>query len=94
MRIEVPPLRKRGDDIILLAEYFLNIYKKKFSKPVEEFNSEAKTALIGYNWPGNVRELRNVIERTCILHDKPTIRVENIAGDFIGAKQSFGLKNM
>jgi DNA-binding NtrC family response regulator len=92
LRIEVPPLRKRGDDIILLAEYFLNIFKKKFSKPVVEFDSEAKKALITYNWPGNVRELRNVIERTCILHNKPIIKVENIAGDFIGAKQSFELK--
>lgn len=91
LRIEVPPLRKRGNDIIILAEYFLNVYKKKFTKPVEEFDSEAKTALLSYSWPGNVRELRNVIERTCILHDNPIIKAENIAGDFIGQKQSFGL---
>ncbi len=91
LRIEVPALRKRGEDIILLAEYFLNIYKKKFSKPVEEFDDEAKTVLLTYNWPGNVRELRNVIERTCILHNEQVIKVEHIAGDFIGAKHSFGL---
>ena len=92
LRIEVPPLRKRGEDIILLAEYFLNTFKKKFSKPVEEFDSAAKSALMNYNWPGNVRELRNVIERTCILHDESIIKVEHIAGDFIGADKSLGLK--
>lgn len=92
LRIEVPPLRQRGKDIILLAEYFLNIYKKKFSKPVEEFDADAKSALINYNWPGNVRELRNVIERTCILHNEKTIKVEHIAADFIGVTKSLGLK--
>jgi two-component system, NtrC family, response regulator AtoC len=92
LRIEVPALRKRGEDIILLAEYFLNIYKKKFSKPVEEFDADAKSTLINYNWPGNVRELRNVIERTCILHNEKTIKVEHIAADFIGATKSLGLK--
>ncbi len=92
LRIEVPSLRKRGEDIILLAKYFLNTFKTKFSKPVEEFNDEAKAALLNYSWPGNVRELRNVIERTCILHNEKIIKVENIAGDFIGADAALGLK--
>jgi len=92
LRIEVPPLRARGSDIILLAEYFLNIFKKKFSKPVEKFDEQAKTVLRNYNWPGNVRELRNVIERTCILHNEKIIKSEHIAGDFIGSTRQLGLK--
>ena len=92
LRIEVPPLRSRGSDIILLAEYFLNIFKRKFSKPVEEFDEKAKSVLLNYNWPGNVRELRNVIERTCILHNEKIIKVEHIAGDFIGSTRQLGLK--
>lgn len=92
LRIEVPPLRSRGSDIILLAEYFLNIFKKKFSKPVEEFDDKAKSVLLNYNWPGNVRELRNVIERTCILHNEKSIKAEHIAADFIGTSHQLGLK--
>jgi len=92
LRIEVPPLRARGSDIILLAEYFLNIFKKKFSKPVEKFDEQAKTVLRNYNWPGNVRELRNVLARTCILQNEKIIKSEHIAGDFIGSTRQLGLK--
>ena len=92
LRIEVPPLRARGSDIILLAEYFLNIFKKKFSKPVEKFDEQAKTVLRNYNWPGNVRELRNVLARTCILQNEKIIKSEHIAGNFIGSTRQLGLK--
>ncbi len=92
LRINIPPLRSRGNDIILLAEYFMNIFKKKFSKSVQGFSDEAKSVLLNYNWPGNVRELRNVIERTCILHNEQIIDVEHIAADFIGSTRPLSLK--
>ncbi len=65
----VPPLRKRGNDIVLLAEHFLNRYSKKYQRPLPELTSMNRGALRTYEWPGNVRELQNVIERTVILAD-------------------------
>lgn len=63
----VPPLRKRGNDIVLLAQHFLTRYAKKYHQPVPELTSEEKSALKAYHWPGNVRELKNVIERALVL---------------------------
>ena len=79
LRILVPPLRKRGEDIILLAEYFMQQFKIKFSKKIEGFDNESKEELLKYNWTGNVRELRNVVERTCILQKSDIIRKDNLA---------------
>ncbi|ADK17091.1 MULTISPECIES: sigma-54 interaction domain-containing protein [Clostridium] len=60
--IMIPPLRKRPEDIILLAEYFLGKYNEKFKKNIVSISEEVKKHLLLYNWPGNVRELENVIE--------------------------------
>ncbi len=82
LRIKLPSLRERGQDVILLAEYFVNIFKHKFSKQIDGFSEDAKKSLLLYNWPGNVRELRNVVERTCILQKGPIIHKDNLAVDF------------
>lgn len=82
LRIKLPSLRERGQDIILLAEYFVNIFKQKFSKQIDGFSENAKNSLLLYNWPGNVRELRNVVERTCILQKVHIIDKDNLAVDF------------
>jgi len=66
--IEMPPLRERGDDVLLLAEHFLTALA-----PEARLSNAAKAALAGYAWPGNVRELRNVLERAVILADGSTI---------------------
>ncbi|WP_243124380.1 hypothetical protein [Clostridium sp. AWRP] len=60
--IMILPLRKRPEDIILLAEYFLGKYNEKFKKNIVSISEEVKKHLLLYNWPGNVRELENVIE--------------------------------
>ncbi|MCB0732749.1 MAG: sigma-54-dependent Fis family transcriptional regulator, partial [Ignavibacteriae bacterium] len=86
LRVKVPALRERGDDIVLLSEFFLNWFKHKFSKKIDGISKEAKSSLLSYNWPGNVRELRNVIERTCILQKNPIIAKENLALDFADNK--------
>ena len=65
--IEVPPLRERDDDVILLGETFLNEYSRKYNKPGLKLNSKARQKLREYPWPGNVRELKHTMERAVIL---------------------------
>ena len=65
--LHVPPLRERGHDILLLAEYFLKKFAGKYKKRIKGISAEAKTKLEQYSWPGNVRELQNAVERAVIL---------------------------
>jgi len=65
--ITIPPLRERGDDVVLLAEHFLERFKREFRKPALELTPDARARLRDYAWPGNVRELQNAIERAAIL---------------------------
>jgi len=67
--IEIPPLRDRGEDIVLLAEHFLKEYGNKYEKYNLKFNIKTLEKLIKYDWPGNVRELRHTIEKAVILSD-------------------------
>lgn len=67
VEINVPPLRERGNDIILLAEHFLQKYSHKYGKRVPKIAREAKQKLLKYPWPGNVRELQHIMERCVIL---------------------------
>ena len=67
--IETPPLRDRGEDIVLLAEHFLKEYSAKYEKFHLKFSSKTLDKLMKYNWPGNVRELRHTIEKAVILCD-------------------------
>ncbi len=71
--VRVPPLRERGEDVLLLAETFLRRYSHEFSRNMVGFSEEAREALIAYHWPGNVRELRNAVERMVLLEDKELI---------------------
>ncbi len=73
IQVELPPLRKRGNDILLLANYFLEKYANKYNKPTPQLNQSAKDALLQYQWAGNVRELQHTMERTVILTDSPTL---------------------
>ncbi len=74
--ITIPPLRERGDDVLLLAEYFLERFRREFHKPDLELTDDAKMRLTTYPWPGNVRELQNAIERATILSDGQAITAE------------------
>ena len=67
IEIHIPPLRERGEDIILLAEHFLQKYAHKYKKDIQGLTREAKQKLMKYTWPGNVRELQHAIERAVIL---------------------------
>lgn len=65
--IHIPPLRKRGEDIILLAEYFLSMYARRYNRRHLSLSPEDKKCLKSHNWPGNVREIKNIIQRAVIL---------------------------
>lgn len=78
-RIELPPLRERGDDIMLLASAFVKEFNKKFGKKVTGFTPEAVSILQNYQWKGNVRELRNVIERVILLEANDVINKEALS---------------
>ncbi|WP_432408359.1 sigma-54-dependent transcriptional regulator [Wukongibacter sp. M2B1] len=67
--VNLPPLRERGDDILLLGKYFLDEYNKKFNNNIIGFSGDVEKRLRSYRWPGNVRELKNVIERIVILYN-------------------------
>lgn len=65
--VDVPPLRERGEDILLLSQHFLETFSKHMSKEISGISESAGRLLVGYDWPGNIRELRNVIERAVVL---------------------------
>lgn len=65
--IEIPPLRERGNDVLLLSDFFLNRYMRKHGIKLQGFSEEACRAILEHTWPGNVRELQNTIERAVIL---------------------------
>jgi DNA-binding NtrC family response regulator len=67
IELSVPPLRERGNDILVLTEYFLQKFSAKYKKQIKGITSDVKTKLENYNWPGNVRELQNAVERAVIL---------------------------
>ena len=83
--IDVPPLRARGNDIILLAEHFLRRFAAETGNPRKRLSSGAAAKLKAYQWPGNVRELRNVSERLAILLRSDTIEPEDIQ---LGARET------
>ncbi len=69
IQIEIPPLRERGDDLLLLAAYFLQLFSGRYNKPGLKMDESANIALRKWTWPGNVRELQHSIERAVILAD-------------------------
>lgn len=77
IEIHIPPLRERGEDILLLADFFLKRYAQKYKKDIKGLLKDAQKKLLQYSWPGNVRELQHTIERAVILSDNSFIRAEN-----------------
>ncbi|MGN6181696.1 MAG: sigma-54 interaction domain-containing protein, partial [Mucilaginibacter sp.] len=78
VEINMPPLRKRNDDIILLAKHFAKMYATKYLKPSMDFDPSALQKLKTYNYPGNVRELQYTIERAVIMADDPVLHADDL----------------
>ena len=76
--LESPPLRKRGRDIMRIAEYYLQEFSRSMAGQMTGISAEAQKILMGYAWPGNIRELKNIIERACVIGDGPEIIPEDL----------------
>jgi DNA-binding NtrC family response regulator len=76
--IDLPPLRERGDDILLLTLHFIAKFSRELNKPVPEFSDQALQVFKNYHWPGNVRELENVIQRLVVMTEGNLIEVPDL----------------
>ncbi len=85
VEIELPPLRERREDILLLVEHFVAMYAKKYGKDAREIPPGVADALVNYDWPGNVRALRHAAERAVILADTGAFTVEDFSLSRAGA---------
>lgn len=78
IQIELPPLRDRGNDIIILAEFFLKKYSYKYNKPGLKINQQANDKLLKYSWPGNIRELQHTVEKAVILSESLILKPDDL----------------
>src|SRR5258706_5706862 len=76
--IEVPPLRERKDDILMLVKYFVQRYANRAGKAIQSIDKKTLDLLQSYDWPGNIRELQNVIERSVILMSGHVVSVDEV----------------
>mgnify|MGYP001443773846 FL=1 len=74
----IPPLRKRKEDVPLLINHFIDVYRKVLNKSITGCSDEALNVMSNYNWPGNVRELRNIVERAVLLSEDEFIRPSDL----------------
>jgi transcriptional regulator with PAS, ATPase and Fis domain len=97
LSVTMPPMRQRGHDAVLLAEYFLNRFSAEYDRPAKPLHPDAASWLLTHDWPGNVRELENMMLRLFLLTDGNNIRIEpttataslnHVAGD-VNSTQTF-----
>lgn len=79
----LPPLRERGEDILLLANHFIAKIAPKIGKNIGGISDQTRQMLLAYPWPGNVRELEHVIERACVLCQGPTIATDHLSKEIV-----------
>ncbi|MCX7823271.1 MAG: sigma 54-interacting transcriptional regulator [Syntrophobacterales bacterium] len=91
--ITIPPLRERGADILLLADYFMEKYSKELGKSVKRISSPAAEVLLNYHWPGNVRELENTIERAILLATGDSIELSHLPPNLQPRSQASSLRS-
>jgi len=91
--IELPPLRERGNDILLLAEFYLQKYSIKYRKSNLIINQKAQKKLLKYNWPGNVRELQHSVEKAVILADAQMLTEDSFTLNDASSDQKIDLHN-
>jgi DNA-binding NtrC family response regulator len=88
IRVELPPLRDRADDVLLLAAWYLQLYANRYNKAGLKMDSSAEQALKQWSWPGNVRELRHSMERAVILSEGKLLSEESFRFATITASQA------
>ncbi|MCA9572115.1 MAG: Fis family transcriptional regulator, partial [Myxococcales bacterium] len=76
--VDLPPLRDRGDDIAVLAQYFLNAFREQYGAKATGFTNQALVALRNHYWPGNVRELENRIKKAVIMSDRALLNPDDL----------------
>jgi DNA-binding NtrC family response regulator len=76
--LKLPPLRERGEDVIVLGRFFLQKYSKEFGSKVKGFTPAATVAMKKYSWPGNIRELENRLKKAVVLADKPLLGADDL----------------
>jgi DNA-binding NtrC family response regulator len=86
-------LRERGNDILLLAEFFLRKYMIKYNKPGLKIHQNAQNILLKYRWPGNVRELQHSIEKAVILAEQPTLDENSFTLNDTSSNRKFDLQD-
>jgi DNA-binding NtrC family response regulator len=96
IEIGVPPLRERGDDILLLVRHFAEKFAKEFGKEPPRFSDDTLRALRGYSWPGNVRELENLVQRVIVMADGKEIDPPDLPTPmrFSAPRPSVGLRTL
>ena len=90
LTITMPPLRERGDDIVLLADYFSKLTARRYGLPQPELTKEVRKVLKEYHWPGNVRELKHMIERAVLLCEDGKVSPENLSLSAVSEKKAMG----
>lgn len=76
--VNLPPLRERGDDCLLLTEYFVSRFNKRYNRTIKGWDSDVENVFRAHDWPGNVRELENLLERIFVLETDDVIRITHI----------------
>jgi DNA-binding NtrC family response regulator len=90
LTLDMPPLRERGDDVVMIAEAFLARAAARRGQPCRRIDAQSASELRRHDWPGNVRELENLIERTLVLSDGPALRLSFAAGSGAGTPGDAG----
>lgn len=90
IQIDIPPLRERGDDVLILAEHYVATLgeRLRLRRPIKGLSPEVVAAFRNYSWPGNVRELRNVVERALILEDSDVITAEYLPPGIVAGSEA------
>lgn len=83
--IELPPLRERGDDVLVLAEHFIRQFNEQYGLQIKGLTAAARKVILTHNWPGNVRQLRNAIERAMLVESQEYVDAVDLGEDIIGS---------
>ena len=94
LQLQLPSLRERGNDILLLSNYFLEEYQIKNNLPKLDFSVQAKKKLMSYSYPGNIRELRSIVELSAVMRDDVTIEPEDIKFYGVNTQKGYKIQEM